>query len=152
MIQLLKSVSIKSFVSTEAAHFTAAFLTVKLFFENLFSTQPLAAPINLYLSSAGGESYSVQNRCQPPLSPLPINPTEATNRTQPPPCQPGAFYSNPPPAQPSISKQLVDLQEILEEDRARSGAHYRGLKVCVNRYLDISLSSQRCRIKPASSR
>jgi len=68
LIQLLKSVSIKPFVSTEAAHSTAAFLTVKLFFENLFSTQPLAASINLHLSSAGGESYSVQNRCQPPLS------------------------------------------------------------------------------------
>jgi len=53
LIQLLKSVSIKPFVSTEAAHFTAAFLTVKLFFENFFSTQPLAASINLHLSSAG---------------------------------------------------------------------------------------------------
>jgi hypothetical protein len=68
LIQLLKSVSIKPFASTEAAHSTAAFLTVKLFFENLFSTQPLAASTNLHLSSAGGESYSVQNRCQPPLS------------------------------------------------------------------------------------
>ncbi|MHA6476773.1 hypothetical protein ACX1DW_04650 [Stutzerimonas sp. KH-1] len=68
MIQLLKSVSIKPFVSTEAAHSTAAFLAVKLFFENFFSTQPLAASINLHLSSAGGESYSDQNRCQPPLS------------------------------------------------------------------------------------
>ena len=46
LIQLLKSVSIKPFVSTEAAHSTAAFLTVKLFFENFFSTQPLAASIN----------------------------------------------------------------------------------------------------------
>ncbi|WP_251989758.1 hypothetical protein, partial [Stutzerimonas stutzeri] len=35
----------------EAAHSTAAFLTVKLFFENLFSTQPLAASINLHLVS-----------------------------------------------------------------------------------------------------
>ncbi|MEW6177337.1 MAG: hypothetical protein AB1588_16720 [Pseudomonadota bacterium] len=68
MTQLLKSVSIKPFVSTEAAHSTAAFLAVKLFFENFFSTQPLAASINLHLSSAGGESYSDQNRCQPPLS------------------------------------------------------------------------------------
>ena len=68
LIQLLKSVSIKPFVSTEAAHSTAAFLTVKLFFENFFSTQPLAASINLHLSPAGGESYSVQIRCQPPLS------------------------------------------------------------------------------------
>ena len=32
LIQLLKSVSIKPFVSTEAAHSTAAFLAVKLFF------------------------------------------------------------------------------------------------------------------------
>ncbi|WP_258188519.1 hypothetical protein, partial [Stutzerimonas stutzeri] len=106
-IQLLKSVSIKPFVSTEAAHSTAAFLTVKLFFENLFSTQPLAASINLHLSSAGGESYSVQNRCQPPLQPLSINPTEATNRTQPPPCQRGAFYSNPPPVQPFYLANLL---------------------------------------------
>ena len=68
LIQLLKSISIKSFASTEAAHSTAAFLTVKLFFENFFSTQPLALQIDLRLSSAGGESYSVQNRCQPPLS------------------------------------------------------------------------------------
>ncbi|WP_247655428.1 hypothetical protein [Stutzerimonas frequens] len=68
MIQLLKSVSIKPFVSTEAANSTAAFLAVKLFFENFFSTQLLAASINLHLSSAGGESYSDQNRCQPPLS------------------------------------------------------------------------------------
>jgi len=43
---LLKSVSAKSFVSTEAAHSTAAFLSVKLFFENLFSTQPLALSIS----------------------------------------------------------------------------------------------------------
>ncbi|MGA4576799.1 hypothetical protein ACPA0Q_19660, partial [Stutzerimonas frequens] len=68
LIQLLKSVSIKPFVSTEAAHSTAAYLTVKLFFENFFSTQPLAASINLHLSPAGGESYSDQNRCQLPLS------------------------------------------------------------------------------------
>ncbi|WP_374367498.1 hypothetical protein, partial [Stutzerimonas sp.] len=38
-------------------------------FEEVFlSSQPLALQINLRLSSAGGESYSVQNRCQPPLS------------------------------------------------------------------------------------
>jgi len=34
----------------------------------LFLLKPLALQINLRLSSAGGESYSVQNRCQPPLS------------------------------------------------------------------------------------
>ncbi|WP_245586543.1 hypothetical protein, partial [Metapseudomonas resinovorans] len=68
LIQLLKSVSIKSFVSTEAAHPTAAFLTVKLFFENLFSTQPLAPSIRSLFSSAGGAFYSAQSRCQHLLS------------------------------------------------------------------------------------
>ncbi|MBU1460070.1 MAG: hypothetical protein KKC89_10975, partial [Gammaproteobacteria bacterium] len=33
------------------------------------------------------------------LQPLPINLIEAANRTQPPPCQPGAFYSNSPSVQ-----------------------------------------------------
>lgn len=69
LIQLLKSVSIKSFVSTEAAHSTAALFTCQAVFEEFFvSSQPLALSINSHLSSAGGESYSVQNRCQPPLS------------------------------------------------------------------------------------
>ena len=36
LIQLLKSVSIKSFVSTEAAHSTAALFLVKLFLKKFF--------------------------------------------------------------------------------------------------------------------
>ncbi|MAX90633.1 MAG: hypothetical protein CMK99_07820, partial [Pseudomonas sp.] len=32
----------------------------------------------------------------------PINLTEATNRAKPPPCQPGAFYSNSPSVQAFI--------------------------------------------------
>ncbi|RRW23548.1 hypothetical protein EGJ36_15155, partial [Stutzerimonas stutzeri] len=41
------------------------------------------------------------------FQPLSINPTEATNRTQPPPCQRGAFYSNPPPVQPFYLANLL---------------------------------------------
>ena len=79
-------------------------VTCQAVFEEVFlSSQPLALQINLRLSSAGGESYSVQIRCQPP----PINPTEATNRIQPPPCQPGAFYSNPPSVQPFYFANLL---------------------------------------------
>ena len=38
-------------------------------FEEFFvSSQPLALPTSLPISSAGGAFYSVQNRCQPPLS------------------------------------------------------------------------------------
>ncbi|MFG0381710.1 hypothetical protein ACF8C6_12245, partial [Pseudomonas sp. zbq_18] len=58
----------ESFVSTEAAHSTAAFLSVKLFLKifRFFSTA--CASDQILFSSAGGEFYSVQNRCQPPLS------------------------------------------------------------------------------------
>ena len=83
--------------------FYSSLVTCQAVFEEVFlSSQPLALQINLRLSSAGGESYSVQNRCQPPLLPPPINPTEAANSAQPPPCQPGAFYSNLPSVQALI--------------------------------------------------
>ena len=84
--------------------FYSSLVSRQAVFEEVFlSSQPLALQINLCLSSAGGESYSVQIRCQPP----PINPTEATNRIQPPPCQPGAFYSNPPSVQPFYFANLL---------------------------------------------
>ncbi|WP_333872791.1 hypothetical protein, partial [Acinetobacter variabilis] len=96
MIQLLKSVSIKPFVSTEAAHSTAAFLTVKLFFENFFSTQPLAASINCISRQREANHTAIRTAVNHIFQPPSIDPTEAANRTQPPPCQRGAFYSNPP--------------------------------------------------------
>ena len=46
---------------------------------------------------------AVNHLFQPP----PINPTEAANRIQPPPCQPGAFYSNPPSVQPFYFANLL---------------------------------------------
>ncbi|MGE6638556.1 hypothetical protein ACQKEJ_06155, partial [Stutzerimonas stutzeri] len=36
------------------------------------------------------------------FQPPPINLTEAANSAKPPPCQPGAFYSNPPSMQAFI--------------------------------------------------
>src|SRR5690606_42100993 len=59
------------------------------------------------LSSAGGEFYSVQTRCQPPLSTAFDPPDRSTNRAKPPPRQPGAFYVNPP------SVQAFDLANFL---------------------------------------
>ncbi|POH80949.1 hypothetical protein CXK91_20305, partial [Stutzerimonas stutzeri] len=41
------------------------------------------------------------------FQPLPINLTEATSSAKPPPCQPGAFYSNPPPVQPFYLANLL---------------------------------------------
>ncbi|MEK0364493.1 hypothetical protein V6943_19045, partial [Pseudomonas sp. CBC3] len=49
------------------------------------------------------------------VKPLSIDLTEATNRTQPPPCQPGAFYSNSP------SVQALDLDNFLIYKRFRQG-------------------------------
>jgi len=100
LIQLLKSVSIKSFVSTEAAHSTAALRLVKLFFEEFFF------PLNrLRFGSTGVSRQREANHTASKTTvnhlaqPLPINPTEAANSAKPPPCQPGAFYSNSPSAQ-----------------------------------------------------
>ncbi|RRV69525.1 hypothetical protein EGI99_05605, partial [Stutzerimonas stutzeri] len=41
------------------------------------------------------------------FQPLSIDSTEATNKAQPPPCQRGAFYSNPPPMQPFYLDNLL---------------------------------------------
>jgi hypothetical protein len=68
---VVKEQLVKSFASTKAAHSTAAFLSVKLFFEFVsgetsFYSTTCAFDQNFF-SPAGGEFYSVQNRCQPPL-------------------------------------------------------------------------------------
>src|SRR5690606_32391676 len=68
---VVKEQLVKYFVSTEAAHSTAALQSVKLFFEFLsgatsFYSTTCAFDQNFF-SPAGGAFYSVQNRCQPPL-------------------------------------------------------------------------------------
>ncbi|MCG6538458.1 hypothetical protein MCB86_00005, partial [Pseudomonas sp. KSR10] len=78
MIQLLKSVSIKSFVSTEAAHSTAALFLVKLFLKKFFF---LLNRLRFRSTCASRQreanhtasKTAVNHLFQPP----PINPTEA---------------------------------------------------------------------------
>lgn len=104
LIQLLKSVSIKPFVSTEAAHSTAALCLVKLFLKKFFF---LLNRLRFRSARASRQREANSTAFKPAvnrlLKPLSINLTEATNRTQPPPCQPGAFYSNLPSVQALIS-------------------------------------------------
>jgi hypothetical protein len=101
LIQLLKSVSIKSFVSTEAAHSTAALLPVKLFLKNFsFLLNRLRFRSTLISRQREANHTAFKTAVNYLFQPLPINLTEATNRAQPPPCKPGAFYSNPPSVQP----------------------------------------------------
>jgi len=100
LIQLLKSVSIKPFVSTEAAHSTAALFLVKLFLKNFSFFSTACASDQLSVSRQREANHTALKTAVNPLfQPPPINPTEATNRAQPPPCQPGAFYSNLPSVQ-----------------------------------------------------
>jgi hypothetical protein len=89
--------------------FYSSLVTCQAVFEEVFlSSQPLALPINLASLFSGRR---IIQRSKPlsttSFQPLPINPTEATNRAEPPPCQPGAFYSNPPPVQPFYLANLL---------------------------------------------
>ncbi|MFT0624044.1 hypothetical protein ACMHYQ_15440, partial [Ectopseudomonas guguanensis] len=89
---VVKEQLVKLFVSTEAAHSTAAPLSVKLFFEfisgeTLFYSTTCAFDPNFF-SPAGGAFYSVQNRCQPPLSTA-FDPFDrSSDRIKPLPCRP----------------------------------------------------------------
>ena len=81
LIQFVKERFDQAFVSTEAAHSTAAFQSVKLFLKNFsFLLNRLAEP-KQGLRSAGGAYYSIRKHCQAPHS-----------STAPQPCRPGAFY------------------------------------------------------------
>jgi len=69
---VVKEQLVKPFAPTKAAHSTAALVSVKLFFEFVpgetsFYSTTCAFDQNFF-SPAGGAFYSVQNRCQPPLS------------------------------------------------------------------------------------
>ncbi|MEK1907225.1 MAG: hypothetical protein AAAB13_15720, partial [Pseudomonas sp.] len=39
----------------------------------------------------------------------------SANRIKPPPCQPGAFYSNPPPEQPLFSSNSLFIKEFSDQ-------------------------------------
>ncbi|MCR1827156.1 hypothetical protein NSA60_10560, partial [Pseudomonas oleovorans] len=89
---VVKEQLVKSFASTEAAHSTAASLSVKLFFdfvsgETSFYSTTCAFDPNFF-SPAGGAFYSVQNRRQH-LFFTALDPFDrTTNRIKPPPCRP----------------------------------------------------------------
>ncbi|MHB0817641.1 hypothetical protein ACYCFK_05125 [Stutzerimonas stutzeri] len=78
MIQLLKSVSIKPFVSTEAAHSTAALYLVKLFLKN-FSFFSTAYAVDQPSVSRQREANSTafKTAVNHLFQPLAIEPTEA---------------------------------------------------------------------------
>jgi len=108
LIQLLKSVSIKPFALTEAAHSTAALCLVKLFLKNFsFPLNRLRSRSTCVSRQREANHTASKTAVNHLFQPLPINLTEATNSAQPPPCQPGAFYSNLPSVQVLILANLL---------------------------------------------
>jgi hypothetical protein len=115
LIQLLKSVSAKSFVSTEAAHSTAAFQSVKLFLKNFsFLLNRLRFRSELLLVSGRRILQRSKPLSTTSFQPLSIYLIEATNKIKPPPCQPGAFYSNSPSGQSLFSSNPLNFKEFSE--------------------------------------
>src|SRR5476651_2629952 len=83
LIQLLKSGWLRSFVSTEARILQQPLSLSSVYFtkfsEFLFQLQTLD---RFDHSLAGGEFYSVSNRCQPPFSPLSIQKIKTLLRSE----------------------------------------------------------------------
>ena len=95
---VVKERVVKSFVSTEARILQQPHLPSSGYFNKrrkfLFKLNHLRLRSTSSFSSAGGEFYSVSNRCQPPLLPLSTSSTEAPTG------------SNHHPASPAHSTQL----------------------------------------------
>ncbi|WP_278349464.1 hypothetical protein, partial [Stutzerimonas kunmingensis] len=90
------------------AHSTAAFLPVKLFLKKFFFLLNRLRFRSTCVSHQREANHTAFKTAVNHLfQPLPINPTEAANRIQPPPCQPGAFYLNPPSVQPFYFANLL---------------------------------------------
>ncbi|MEW6178044.1 MAG: hypothetical protein AB1588_20360, partial [Pseudomonadota bacterium] len=95
-------------VSTEAAHSTAALLPVKLFLKNFsFLLNRLRFRSTLISRQREANHTAFKTAVNHLFQPLSIDSNEATNKAQPPPCQRGAFYSNPPPVQPFYLANLL---------------------------------------------
>ncbi|MDM9651577.1 hypothetical protein QU755_08790, partial [Pseudomonas wenzhouensis] len=115
---VVKEQLVKLFVSTEAAHSTAAFLSVKLFFEFVsretsFYSTTCAFDQNLF-SPAGGAFYSAQNRCQHLFSTA-FDPFDrTTNRAKPRPIDRRAFYTPDPVLQALIQLNLLINKKFLK--------------------------------------
>jgi hypothetical protein len=78
LIQLLKSVSIKPFVSTEAAHSTAALLPVKLFLKKFFFLLNRLRFRSTLISRQREANHTASKTAVNHLfQPLPINPIKA---------------------------------------------------------------------------
>ena len=95
-------------------------------FEEFFvSSQPLALPTSLPISSAGGAFYSVQNRCQPPLSRAFDSRESKHRQSQTTTLSARRILTEFAADAIFYFVQLFDFQGVFREDRTGRGAHYK---------------------------
>jgi hypothetical protein len=84
-------------------------------FEEFFvSSQPLALQIRTSSRQREAHSTAFKTAVNHLFQPLSIHLIEATNKIKPPPCQPGAFYSNSPSGQSLFSSNPLNFKEFSE--------------------------------------
>jgi hypothetical protein len=84
-------------------------------FEEFFvSSQPLALQIRTSSRQREAHSTAFKTAVNHLFQPLSIHLIEATNKIKPPPCQPGAFYSNSPSGQALFSSNSLNFKEFSE--------------------------------------
>src|SRR5690606_38128550 len=84
-------------------------------FEEFFvSSQPLALQSQTSSRQREAHSTAFKTAVNHLFQPLPIRPTEAPTGSNLLPCQPGAFYSNPPSGQPLFSSNPLIFKEFSE--------------------------------------
>jgi hypothetical protein len=112
--------------------FYSSLSTCQAVFEEFFvSSQPLALRTSLSISSAGGAFYSVQNRCQPPLSRAFDSGESKHRQDQTTTLSARRILLESAAAATFIFVQLFDLQGVFREDRNGRGANYKGSKEAV---------------------
>ena len=153
LIQFVKERFDQVFRLNRGRAFYSSLSICQAVFEEFFvSSQPLALPTSLPISSAGGAFYSVQNRCQPPLSRA-FDSGESKHRQS---------QTTTPSARRILTEsaadaifyfvQLFDFQGVFREDCTGRGAHYKDPERAVNCFLQHFCHRARTTDKPSATR
>jgi hypothetical protein len=115
LIQVVKERFDQVFRLNRGRAFYSSLSICQAVFEEFFvSSQPLALQIRASSRQREAHSTAFKTAVNHLFQPLSIHSTEATNKIKPLPCQPGAFYSNSPSAQPLFSSNPLNFKEFSE--------------------------------------
>lgn len=141
LIQFVKERFDQVFRLNRGRAFYSSLSICQAVFEEFFvSSQPLALPTSLPISSAGGAFYSVQNRCQPPPSRA-FDSGESKHRQS----QTTTLSARRILVEFAADAifyfvQLFDFQGVFREACTGRGAHYKDPERAVNCFRKIFLS------------